>query len=465
MLRPPSMEVVIPTLRTTTCLLALPLVLACQGSDSTAANGPSDLPGYDGDGADALTGARVEGRISDSSGAQLRLAGAGSIDAAERVESYTMIEDDVVFFAEATVDADGSYAVEVPEATSWVLVQGIDADGQVVGSVVVAPSIDEVRYATPMTVESSMEAEVFRALDGDPEQLWPHVRQRVDATTSVTASTWMDVDLAVDILADAVEAAAAAQVMTWTDADVDLDQLDDDRMDATLELSHDLHEGDVDAYEDFISDLAEAEARAESTGLIHARAEATASLAYRAALDAHGAVDLLASSVRIQATTEAAAWEQAISPIMLTLGADSDELIAALVTTEELRDDLGAAMTRAEMQADIDQWRDSLLVPRDDEGLVWEVLEDDEGLELLQVQALVSAEAAGQRTTGRVLTQANLMANGEIDPWTFGTRSSTIYARERGHALAELTLLTDLTPSMDGVAAAITSSQMAFLNF
>ncbi|MCA9568344.1 MAG: hypothetical protein KC656_10890, partial [Myxococcales bacterium] len=101
----------------------------------------------------------VTGRLTEDGGAQARLAGSGSLAAAVGVEAHTVGSGGTTTLqGEASIEADGSFIVSIPDDATWVVVYAVDAEGGVVGSVVVEPMPDQDEVpSSPITTETSAE--------------------------------------------------------------------------------------------------------------------------------------------------------------------------------------------------------------------------------------------------------------------------------------------------------------------
>lgn len=307
-------------------------------------------------------GRTVSGTLTDGGGAQARFAGSGTVSVATSVEVHTIGSSGATtLHATADVGADGSYTASLPaDTTVWVVVQAVDAEGAVLGSVVVEPTELETVGATPLSTETSAEAEVFLDM-GATAELWAHTRARIDADTAAAVSASNDVDTALLDLSDAVEASTRAEIAAWGEAGHDADAIAQQQIAIAGYLSASLAAGETTAYEDFLLDL---DVAAEDEGVTpeeRADANASASLAFRATLDAHGATDLLDASARASAEAEARAWEAASHAYLEAAGATQAELDALGTLNADLMVELEASGSASAVAAATSDWKAGLI--------------------------------------------------------------------------------------------------------
>src|SRR4051794_25734650 len=121
----------------------------------------------------------VKGKVSESNGSQTQqshlttyasgispgFGGQGSVAAASNVRAQSVGSGGTTsVIAESKVEASGSYSLSIPEGSERVVIEAVDANGQVVASALLdstAGAENNVRHAPPMTSESSIEAQVF----------------------------------------------------------------------------------------------------------------------------------------------------------------------------------------------------------------------------------------------------------------------------------------------------------------
>jgi len=299
--------------------------------------GSACTPEPDGSGGDAT----VRGRVTDDGGNQYtRVGGTGSIETATTVAAYTVADDGSLHAIGAgSVDADGSFAIDVSSGEEAVIVQALSAEGDVVASAVLESTGEpgDTVTCTPMDTESSVEAEVLLdmiASAGSAEAVNPiDVRLRVDADTAVAVRAAYEDggesagDTAIEGLADATLAAQATQLAAWSEMGFETTQqaMFELQMEASQALSEDLYdEHDAEAaWAEFVASIS---AAVEGEGLSQpeqAECESQAGLAYRLVVDARLDGTLAWEATHSAAQTEAAVEAQAIAALFAAADASS----------------------------------------------------------------------------------------------------------------------------------------------
>ncbi|MCB9677543.1 MAG: hypothetical protein H6737_20710 [Alphaproteobacteria bacterium] len=415
-------------------------------------------------GSDPADGPRVEGRVTDRNGAQARFAGSGTLAAATRVEAHAVGADGALsFFAEAAIDADGAYAVEIPDGAGFVVVQAVDADGAVLGSAVVEPSDDAVRTATPVDVESSVEALVF--LEGDADAAhWTETRARIDASTALAVKGAADADAAIADLADAVAASAEARTESWTRAGLDAGAVASARLDAALALSAALDAGDGAAYDAFLEALADAEADAGATPTDRVHTEADASLAFRATLRAHGDTALLDAAAAGSAEAEARAWASASGALLEAAGATQAVVDEANDATLALEAELTASASASAAADAAVAWREEVAGSATVQG---SLLGEAVGADLVTEAALDSAVDAAATAAASLDAAVEVTAEASVtgpafDAEAFATAVVDAMDAHRATVDAQAQTLLVGVPNASASAALIVEAHSSF---
>lgn len=300
--------------RTTICKQAL-LLIAAVGC---------------GGGGDSST---IEGRITDGDGdrgvARL-LGGEGTATAASSVRAYTIADDgSLVLVGEASVEAEASYAIEVPDGAFKLIVEAYDETEAAVGSVIVEAtgSAGATIEAAPITSETSLEAQVLIEMVASgavslAEANAVDLRARLDAQIALAlrAKEESGADISADVraLAEAVAVAQAAEIEAYAAAGIEITQraLFEAEVAAAQALAAGLHAAERGSAEVVAEFYAALDAVAEGQGVVaeqRARAEAWAGLGFRATLEASADSDeLVAAALTQAALLEARASEAAI---------------------------------------------------------------------------------------------------------------------------------------------------------
>lgn len=320
--------------------------------------------------ADPAPAMRISGAVTDANGNQnARLAGPGTLAATAGVQVVTL---DGTVLGSASLDA-GAYTVGLAELPTDLLliVEALDVSGAVLGSVVVETTGATELAASPLDVESSVEAAVFANLlaDGAAEGIWAEVRNRVDVPVALAVHGESDVDLALDNLAVAVDASWQAHVDAWTEAGVSVDAMSDAWFAASTALSTGLAAGESDAYDAFEAALV---AAAEAEGLTADAIEETESVAHasvRAALQATAASEAVTlEAFRATALAESLTLKSTVNAEVLAMQANGSTTVSVIETAfEDLEAAIDAATTPEEIEAAVDAWRDTVLTAIEDE--------------------------------------------------------------------------------------------------
>ncbi len=343
-------------------LFASVLIVGCSGGNGE----PQSVDPVDPrpSGADPVDYAfMVEGRVTDADGAQARFAGAGTMAATVAVRAVAL---DGVELARGEVE-QGQYRLGFEErpGDTLLFVEALAADDGVLGRVVVEVTDAELLQATPLDVETSVEAAVLEALLASQAELgiWAEVRDRIDTPVALAVASDADPQLAVQNAAVAVEAAWQAQLDAWIRHGIAVDAVSAARWDAAVALSAALAAGDPQAYERFEIAVREA-ALAQGLGEDAAQeADTIAHAAMRAALLAtSGAEQLVLEAIRRSALDEARSTQSIVASQVLAMQADGSstaDLIDAACA--DLEAALQNATTIDEIQAAIDTWRQTVL--------------------------------------------------------------------------------------------------------
>jgi hypothetical protein len=316
----------------------------------------------------------VQGHVSDGSGSQSQamtsgitsLGGSGTATAASTVNAYTFGTDGKLnLVASGSVGAGGSYALDVPEGSTQLVIQAVDAQNQVLASAIVeaAGTSSSPATAEPMTSESSLEAQVLidvvkQGLSIDQVNT-VDLRTRIDSelAAAVSADVAAGGDLAARVNAIAVSIAAAqqAQLDAAAKAQIALTQqaLFAAELSAQQKLDAALDSGSAQAqaYATFFTELAAAQASAGLDAKAQNTSERDADASFRLSLQAQvgGSADtatgkaIADAAIRGSAALEARASAAAINAILVSANAAQSVKDAAAVQASTLTAQVAAA--------------------------------------------------------------------------------------------------------------------------
>ncbi|QRK11963.1 hypothetical protein JQX13_19035 [Archangium violaceum] len=315
---------------------------------------------------------QVKGRVTDGEGTQQqalvsgadRLGGSGTVAAATQVRASTVGQDGkLTVVAEGELEAQGRYTLDVPAGEERLVLEAVDASGQVVASALLEATAEgQDAVAPPMDGESSLEAEVFlqMAADARAETVdMVDVRARINANMAAAArqqsSTSEDFRSRVKALADAVRAAQQAELEMYAKAGVQTSQsaLFQQELAAAAALNVALDAGSSveQAYDTFHAELRAAAERLGAKVEEQAQAERAASASFRATvkarLSAEDAQPLVDAALRASAGLEARASGAALSAILAAANAADDVQQQAVTASTTLRAQVRASTSAA----------------------------------------------------------------------------------------------------------------------
>jgi hypothetical protein len=316
----------------------------------------------------------VSGRVTDSDGVQRQglasgpaFGGAGTISAASRVTVSNVGSGGTLkLIAETSVEANGSYRLEVPEGSERLVLLAVSSSGEVVASALLDAAVrakgEANRVAPPMSTETSLEAEIFQQMiaEGTSAQTIDTVDLRSRITTEVATAvrsqaTDQEQLEAVRALAAAIRAAQEAEIQAYAKAGVTITQqaLFEESLEASAALDAALEAGSRSAqevYAEFFASLRSAQQQVDEK--TEADGEREASVAFRITVQAHlsntGQQSVPDAAVRAAAGLEAEAATAAIDAILRVAGASDAVILQASNAAANLRTSLrGAANASA----------------------------------------------------------------------------------------------------------------------
>jgi hypothetical protein len=306
---------------------------------------------------------QVKGRVTDGEGTQPQavvagaapLGGSGTVTAATQVRAKAMGSDGkLTVVAEARLEAQGRYTLDVPAGEERLVLEAVDASGQVVASALLEAAAEgKDAVAPPMDSESSLEAEVFLQMMADKSQAeavdMVDVRARINANMAAAARQGASTNEAfrsrVKALADAVRAAQQAELEMYAEAGVQTSQtaLFEQELAAAAALNVALDAGGSaeQAYDTFHAELRAAAERLGAKVEQQAQSERAASASFRATvkarLSAEDAQPLVDATLRASAGLEARASGAALSAILSAAKAADDVQQQAATASTTLR--------------------------------------------------------------------------------------------------------------------------------
>jgi hypothetical protein len=316
---------------------------------------------------------QVKGRVTDGEGTQpqglvsggIPLGGSGSVAAATQVRASTVGPDGTLtVVAEGKLEARGQYTLDVPAGEEHLVLQAVDASGQVVASALLeATSEGSDAVAPPMDGESSLEAEIYAQMMADRAQAetvdMVDVRARITAHMAAAARQGASTNDAfrqrVKALADAVRAAQQTELEMYAKAGVQTSQdaLFQAELSAAAELNAALDAGRSaeEAYDKFHAGLRAAAERLGAKVEQQAQGERAASASFRATvkarLSAEDTKPLADAALRASAGLEARASEAALTSLLVAANATDEAKQQAVTASTSLRGQVRASTTAA----------------------------------------------------------------------------------------------------------------------
>jgi hypothetical protein len=329
-------------------VVAVYILAGCGGGTSTVRGKVSDQPGSQQQG------------LSSSAG---EFGGSGTVSATKVVKAAVLGGDgSLQVIAEAEVDASGRYDLTVPSGEHRLILQAVDAQGQVVAQGILEASgnAGEQVTAAPLDTESSVEAavlvEMVKRGSAEAETNAIDLRARINARVAAEVKAATDSGAKVRALADAVIAAQKTQVESYEQNGKTISQeaLFQAQLQAAAKLNAALDRGDSaeQAYATFHADVAAALKAQGISEKQRAEAETCGSAAFRATVQARLAVGVGADAVAEAAVRQAAAYEAvattaAVEATLRASGAADATITQATAAAATLRASLAAATTAA----------------------------------------------------------------------------------------------------------------------
>lgn len=318
---------------------------------------------------------KVRGRVSDGVGTQAQaqqasaqgtLGGSGTVASTTRVR-VSRVDDAgaLQVQGEAQVQAEGRYELDVPAEEQRLVLEALDASGQVLASALLDASGEagKTAVAPPMDAESSLEAQVFVQLvkDGmdasDTDTV--DLRARIDARMAKEARAAGSAALAsyVSALAQGVRAAQEAELRTYAEAGVGTSQGElfeaelaaSAQLNAALDASGSSAQAAAAAYETFYAELTAAAQRLGAEAHEHAQAQSSASASFRLSLEARlpeqSSKPFVDAAAAAAGSLEARSSGAALSALLSAAGAADAAKTQAASAAAQLRAQVDAAQS------------------------------------------------------------------------------------------------------------------------
>lgn len=416
-------------------LLTILICLALAGCADPMGGGCDEDPSA----AECQGTSTANGRVTDADGAQTRsFGGEGTASAATQVQASAIASDgSLELLAEAEVQADGSYAIEVPSSRDRLFLAAVDGSGEVLASAILERSAPpgESTDVTPMDSESSLEAEVLVQMIAEgtapAEANYADLRARITTEMAIAVrvaeARGEDTSLAVRAMAEATIAAQRAEIEAYARMGITVTQAElyQAELSASQSLSAALHAGadGESAYADF---LAMIEAAAEAEGADEegrARSEGCASLAFRATIEARLSAEadgaIAEAALLSAASLEARAQAEATRAILEAGAAGGEVMEMGTDAAAELRAEVRGSADAAAAASAYAAFAASVRGEADVSG---SVLGTFVGVDLtteaaVEAAVTASAEAAASLDASlQAAIDASLSASGAIDP-------------------------------------------------
>jgi len=428
--------------------------------------------------------ATLRGRISDQNGTQQQglsdtggLGGSGTVSAATEVRLMQIGSDGTLTQMQgskaAKVDATGQYSVTITSSVDRVVIQALDAQGQVVASGLyesVQPGI-QTYVAAPLDTETSVEASVLVQMvrRGSSLALADSVdlRARIDAQVAAAVKASSNQDAKIQALADAVISAQRTEDESYKQAGLTITHESlfaaESAAAAHLNTSLDQDRGDgaITAYTTFFTELQAARAAAGISEQQQAKAEHCGSASFTATLQARLSASastdaVIDAAVRQAAALEASASASAVTATLQAAGAAQASVDAAAAAAVTLRSALAASTSAS---ASASAWLAYQAAVEGSGGVSGSVLGSFLGVNTttaITANAALSASATAAATldvTMNATFETALSATGAVNFTAMATSVVSAYATYetaiRAQAATLVVFGTKATPAMD----------------
>lgn len=433
----------------------------------------------------------VEGRVTDDAGASAQaFGGEGTISQTSSLQARQMNAlggFDVV--AAGTMNADGSFLIEVPADEEHLFIDAVDADGEIIATALLEESAaeDETTRCTPLTTESTLEAAVWASMRADEgmeasEISHADLRSRIDADLAAAVRNKAEanapdaVDADIRALAVAVKSAQIARVESYNEAglSITLEEMAEAEQEASLQLSADLYAADdvedaSEAHAEFL--IALGEVANESGADLTARSDAAtaSSFAFRASAEANletesNSESVLDAAIVAAARTEARATTEAFAESMTHATFNPIAHGLAIDAAADLQSELALATTASHAE---NAWAGFRAEVIGDDAATGTVLSSALSLTIVEEDALAAALAQFSTATAEldselVIAAEEAEAIGGVDADVLAEGSAEAFADYRATADSHFSALSVIGADIDAIAEVAVHAQGAF---
>lgn len=412
----------------------------------------------------------LHGRATDDVGSQQQALSAENFGGAATASSVTSVrasslnaDGTLTVIAEAKLQSDGSYDLEVPSGDKRVIVEALDASGKVRASTIASftGSSGETVRLSPLTTETSVEAQVLVQMVAQgvsvAEANAVDVRARINASTAAAVRASSDSEAKIKALAEAVAAAERAQIRAYQENGVQTSQsaLFEASVRAAVTLDSSLDaassaEASATAYENFLTSVHAQWKEAAANERNASRGERAASAAFRATVRARlqvsgQAADPVAdAAIRSASSLEARVTTSALAAALTAAGAGDATVDAAASASTQLRTSLSASTSAAASASAYAAFRTALVGNGDVSGSVLGNYLAVNVATKASVDTAVSASATAAAQLDAALNTAfaaSIQASQKIDFTAFAEKISAAYKAYDAQVLAQTTAL------------------------
>lgn len=440
--------------------------------------------------------ATITGKVSDQPGTQHQglssgpdgFGGSGSAAAATKVRASSIGSNGALTtVAEANVSASGTYSLNIPPDQRKLIVQAIDANGNVVSSTIIETSGEPSHSVTapPMDTETSVEAEVLVEMvtqgtslaEANAIDLRARINADVAQAVKATAAAGGDAHAKIRGLAEAVIAAQRAQIKALAQAGVQTSQsaLFEAQLNAATTLNQKLDNGSAtaDAYATFFTQLQSAATQVGADAKKQAQAERAAGVSFRATAQVRiqsssSAPDPVAdAAIRQEAVLEGHASTAAVDAVLQAGAAASAVQASAVQAETTLKAQLAAATTASASASAFAAYKASISGSASASSSVLGAYLGANAATEVTLQAALTASATAAATLDTALStaiSASVKATGSVDFDGLANAVVNAYAAYDTAVHAQATALaafgTNVQPALDLVVVTQGSFQL-----
>lgn len=318
-------------------------------------------------------GANVKGHVSDNQGSQMQsttagltgLGGQGTTTAATKANAYSVAADgSLSLVASADVDAQGNYALTVPDGAEKLVIQATDKGGAVLASAIAvkAGTAANPEQLQPMTSETSLEAQVLVSMvkqgvsvdEANAIDVETRISTELAAQFAAQVKAGADISQSVASLATAIAAAEKTELAAYSKESIAVSQsaIFEAEVQAATALDAQLVGGAdaQQAYQSFFTAIAQAKQSLGIDAKVQSKGERDSGAAFNLTVNAqlggstHPATAAIAdAAIRTEAALEARTSAAAINAILAAGNASATASSAASQAVTSLKAQVGAA--------------------------------------------------------------------------------------------------------------------------